>query len=272
MSINPKFSREDDQLLALNYENLCDADYVTRLFSTETAVDGRHGPRQAVHNDWMLTPDIAEDVLLFSDSTSIGLSFLAQRMLSEGSGQRVYEPGTAMLLKQVKIFSHIGKLVRERCWRDERAAPRNRGLHALTRALLVGPAPSALVPDALTCALSVLERRSSSHGSLSLKAINFMLGSVVESLRQSQSAPLTRHVLSAQQTLSLRAVLCGGVRKGLEDARRAAETGTDVQSALRLTMYCVYGLFSVGVLTRSPGDVFLAMLINDIGHQLPLMR
>ena len=31
----PRFSRDDEQILALNYENLCDGDYLNRLFSSD---------------------------------------------------------------------------------------------------------------------------------------------------------------------------------------------------------------------------------------------
>lgn len=282
MAAVPKFSREDDQLLALNYENLCDADYVNRLFCLDSAAEGSQAAshsQQAVHNDWMLTPEIAEDVIMFGESKSVGFDFLIQRMLNDGGSlHRAYEPATAMILKQVKIFSYIGNLVRDRCGQCSSRCDNGRsaeigGLEAISQAFS-GPATSVgLVPDALSCALSVLDNRSRRVGKLPLKAVSYLLSSILESLLQLRSVSLSgatpRQMLSTRQAQSLRSVLCSGILKGLEDATTAVDTtlvSDDVEGSLRLAMSCVYGLFSVGVLSQCPGDVLLAAVHLMVIH------
>ena len=80
-----KLSRDENQLLALNYENLCDGDYLTRLFSSgttgeqpPTATEGsQNGTSQMKDNEsWILASDIAEDIVLFGDDSNLGKDLL----------------------------------------------------------------------------------------------------------------------------------------------------------------------------------------------------
>jgi len=105
-----KLSRDDDQLLALNYENLCDLDYLVRLLAEDGLVEagvsleavrqGRGGATlgglssslpaatarvepfkstgQAsggsfITQGWNLTPDLPEDLILFGDLPALGM-------------------------------------------------------------------------------------------------------------------------------------------------------------------------------------------------------
>ena len=103
-----KLSREDDQLLALNYENLCDLDYLSRVLTEDSLVsagvsldgvkqarvggssgqqssyggrtggtsgteDGsREGGQPSITQGWDLTPDLPEDLILFGDLPALG--------------------------------------------------------------------------------------------------------------------------------------------------------------------------------------------------------
>ena len=60
-----RLPHEQNPLLALNYENLCDTDYLSRLFATQLGeqLDLQGQPAQPNDNEsWLLTADTAEDV------------------------------------------------------------------------------------------------------------------------------------------------------------------------------------------------------------------
>ncbi len=84
---NFKLSRDDDQVLALNYENLCDLEYLNRLLGSEQQLEDQNEYSESykpiekeiysnVFNNSIvqqfLLSEIPEDILLQSDEKYLG--------------------------------------------------------------------------------------------------------------------------------------------------------------------------------------------------------
>ena len=144
-SNSPRFSRDDEQLLALNYENLCDGDYLNRLFVTDNlngsgAIAGvgvgvsdkdnssqlensissiYHLESSSNQPDSILyASDVAEDLILFGNEPDLGKSLFEKRFHNELSSQilsKNQDSVTNVIYRQAVVFEHIGKLMLERC-------------------------------------------------------------------------------------------------------------------------------------------------------------
>jgi hypothetical protein len=120
-----KFSRDDDQILALNYENLCDADYLNRLFVSDVifpppeeapaaeapATAAATPPESTLYNS-----DLPEDLIIYGDNVNLGRIFFQLRFSRELVGSFKSQDAVASLVsRQSVVFEHIGKLMIQRC-------------------------------------------------------------------------------------------------------------------------------------------------------------
>jgi hypothetical protein len=126
-----KFIRDDDQITALNYENLCDSDYLTRLFAqdnsnsaTYAAVGGSSTSKDDViesrpTDSCSVHPEISEDAIVFGNAFPLGQYFYKKRLLREISATvKSNDPLSIQINRQVVVFDHIATLLSGKCKLD----------------------------------------------------------------------------------------------------------------------------------------------------------
>ena len=192
-----RLSRGDDQLLSLNYENLCDGDYLSRLFSSAggpvggdataasagagaaapAAADGAGAaPSSSQHahmkdnESWILAGDTAEDIVLFGDDSNLGKDLLQKRFLRGLSAVNGNQDALSVLVqRQIVVFDNIGRLVAAKC--AEADTPGTAAAAAVVAAALVAnsnsngsgsgsPRRPHLASEALLCSLKALRLHS----------------------------------------------------------------------------------------------------------------
>jgi len=256
---NVKFSRDDGQICALNYENLCDIEYLSKLFVSETHVE----PNELSTHPWLLTPDLPEDILLFSENDNVGLEFIYKRaLLDDSSHGRLLDNHADVILRQIKVFAHIGRMIVSKCKNTDQTS-----LLLDEAALRISHSDSYsrnfyFLPDALTCALQVL--KDSSKKSFSRTTLNSIISLISEIFQGSNcdgSPGDKMFMISPMHAHLLRYSLCEGMRPDLT----SRESGTcknldqEVVQSLQLAMSCALCLFRLGLYTHSSSDVLLAM-------------
>ena len=188
----PKFSRDNDQLLALNYENLCDGDYLNRLFvvsgispekdeSTQPDdVLGSSAQPESVLNH----PDLTEDLIIYGENATIGRKFLQMRFARDlGVSSRNQDAVANVVNRQVVVFEHIGKLMVEACTRPPPIPERPintlkisaKGTQTQDGRSRGGFSTGHLAASALGCALQLLESDPSRLSPTTLESIVAMV-------------------------------------------------------------------------------------------------
>ena len=276
-----RLPHEQNPLLALNYENLCDADYLSRLFATQLGeqLDLQGQPAQPNDNEsWLLTADTAEDVIVFGEDFTLGKHLLGKRFLAAvSSSVSNLDILSTSVQRQVVVFEIIGRLIRESAlhqqieYRRFQLAAYERRVHQHSDSIsseLKKESKKHLASEALGCALKTLARHSRDKvNRSSIDPILFLL------LRMYQDAgnnckTATGEAAEAVPEVDkshlqyLREILCNGVEQGIELflACRHSCSVKENEENLKLSMSSAYGLLSIGVYARSPGDILMAFL------------
>lgn len=258
-----KFSRDDDQIFALNYENLCDIEYLNKLFASEAPVE----PEQLSSKPWMFTPDLPEDVLLFGRQTEVGLEFMYHRSLSDDPIQgRLLDSHADVILRQIIVFAHIGRMVVLKCNDVNQAGEINQTDLSVNAATAMRNYSHSFhfLPNALTCALQIIQ--DSSKKTFSRSSLQFIVSLISEifqnSSKECPSSDLKFKMLPIHAHL-LRNSLCTGMQQGLSFSRdRGASSPSapgDILQSLKLSMSSAFCLFKLGLYSHSSSDVLLAM-------------
>jgi alpha-tubulin suppressor-like RCC1 family protein len=280
-----KFSRDNEQILSLNYENLCDGDYLNRIFVDDNGSSGSGGNGSysnggngtstgekgsstfaAASESWELTPDIAEDVILFGDDENLGRDFLNRRWKSDVVSLNKYQDSLATLIhKQVDVFEHVAKIIVEKATVSEQEANSRLVVKKQTETITI--VMPGFVSDSLQCSLQIVER----HSRRGWRASN--MEPVIQLLTNSFStkpsaspvpADKSKHpMVSPKNAMSqfsidlLRAALCNGF---LQTARPQEQvTCQQRENSLRVSLTAAYGILMLGVHTNSVEDVLLAV-------------
>lgn len=197
-----RFSRDDEQILALNYENLCDGDYLNRLFVTDNLVgpnmtnDKDSGTSDATsssnfnalesssnHPDSILfSSDLAEDLVIFGNSPDMGRAVFEKRFhydLSCQNFSKTQDSITNLISRQAIVFDYIGKLMLERCIAPNRTKlSETASVCSSSEVVIDISAQHHIASEALACTLGILERKNSS--SLSRSALESLLSIIFQ--------------------------------------------------------------------------------------------
>eukprot|EP01041_Mallomonas_annulata_P001258 gene1258-2435_t len=279
-----KFSREDEQILALNYENLCDGDYLNRLFSTEVRQSEQEERQQAQHG-WLITEDIAEDILLFGDADELGREFLLKKSLNDVPVTELNEwevTGTSFndffsknsrpnssaspnkrISRQVRIFEHIARVVLDRCLTPSQSSIKS--LKDKNDKVKTTSSPKHLVSSSLTCILRVLEKNS--RNTVHISSIQPILSLVIQTFQQSSITSISPSLYSPQhayltpeQFQYLRNILSNGVIQGINNSDNSYEHPKESLDSLHLSLTCTYSLLSIGLYSKNIGDIIISIL------------
>ena len=138
----PKFLRDNDQLLALNYENLCDSDYINKLFKSDNisapivvAISDNSNAIISSNSDLQKSTstttnninhhdsenmlnymDLPEDLIICGNDLELGSRFFELRFNKElVHAMKNLDLITNLINRQSIIFEHIGKLIIDKC-------------------------------------------------------------------------------------------------------------------------------------------------------------
>lgn len=276
-----RLPHEQNPLLALNYENLCDADYLSRLFATQLGeqLDLQGQPAQPNDNEsWLLTADTAEDVIVFGEDFSLGKHLLGKRFLTGvSSSVSNLDILSTSVQRQVVVFEIIGRLIQDSALHQQieygrfQSAAHERRIRQRVDAVSSEPIEESkkhLASEALGCAFKTLARHSRDKiNRSSIDPILFLL------LRMYQDAGNNCKVVTGEAAEAvpevdkshlqyLREILCNGVEQGIELflACRHSCSVKENEENLKLSMSSAYGLLSIGVYARSPEDILMGFL------------
>ena len=269
---------EQNPLLALNYENLCDADYLNRLFATQLGeqLDLQGQPAQLNDNEsWLLTADTAEDVIVFGEDFSLGKHLLRKRFLTGVlSSVSNFDILSTSVQRQVVVFEMIGRLIRDSV-SHQQIESRKTQLTAKVRehsdpfsSELRKEIKKHLASEALGCALKTLARHSRDKVKRSsIDPILFLLLRMYQESGNNCRRAIEETAEAAPEVDKvhlqyLREILCNGVEQGIEIflACRQSCSVKENEENLKLSLSSAYGLLSIGVYARSPGDILMAFL------------
>jgi alpha-tubulin suppressor-like RCC1 family protein len=294
-----KFSRDDEQILALNYENTCDGDYLNRLFvlesniasstpltndpalhhsvqaSASTSQKDQSNISQSNNSDgWTLSPDISEDVVIFGKEAKLGREFFHKRYFG---GEIVtlckYQDSLSTLInRQSLVFEHIGRLMLDRC----NTAPvsiKSDSINTSSNSM-----KRHVVSDVLLCSLKAFEKQSRVlikqsiveplvsllvniyHQSNALN--NEVVNNDNDEIKNKKSIENQKfNPLNENQLHYLRALLCNGTTQGIGmcSLKKSNYNGKTIEEGLRLSLLCTYGLLILGITTKSSGDVIISI-------------
>ena len=276
-----RLPHEQNPLLALNYENLCDTDYLSRLFATQLGeqLDLQGQPAQSNDNEsWLLTADTAEDVIVFGEDFSLGKHLLRKRFLTGVlSSVSNFDILSTSVQRQVVIFEIIGRLIRDSAlyqqteFKKIQLSAYEKSVRELSDPILSEPRKESkkhLASEALGCALKTLARHSRDKvNRSSIDPILFLLlrmyqESGSDSRRGTSEAAEAAPEVDKAHLQYLREILCNGVEQGIEMfvACRQSCSVKENEENLKLSMSSAYGLLSVGIYAGSPGDILMAFL------------
>lgn len=113
-----KFSREDEQILALNYENLCDNDYLHKLFVSDQGV-GRdeHSADQgkSTSDSHLSNAEFPEDVIIFGDQLVLGKALFDRRLRKDLMSYLKFQDGLGLQIsRQAIIYEHMADVMLRR--------------------------------------------------------------------------------------------------------------------------------------------------------------
>lgn len=126
-----KFSREDEQILALNFENLCDTDYLHRLFQSDASNSAKeenslssaesHLKSALSVSNHIESPmhlssvELPEDIVLFSGNLSLGHLLFERRQRKEFSAYLRVQDGLSLQTgRQALVYAYMTDIMQRR--------------------------------------------------------------------------------------------------------------------------------------------------------------
>ena len=274
-----KLSRDEGQLLALNYENLCDSDYLNRLFTVLSGeqhdLQGQQAPLKD-NESWVLTADTAEDVIVFGEDFSLGRNLLKKRFLTGiSSSVSSHDILSTLVQRQVIVFESVGKLIEADCIQQEKklkSETSGKDARKVDRNLDSPCSGSKqkdkkhLASEALCCALRTLAKHS--RNQLQRSAVDPIISLILSMYQEQRSTGITNSLDGTRTRIDemhlkyLREILCNGVEHGIELFAACTQTIGVKQNEehLKLCMSCAYGLLAVGVYGKCADDILMAFL------------
>jgi hypothetical protein len=265
---SPRFSRDDDQILALNYENLCDGDYLNRLFGTESISPAAEEPSGNDDNKKggeqpdavALSPEMPEDIIIYGNDLKLGRSFCHARYGRQlAASLRHHDSVTSLFNRQAMVFEHIGKLMIHKCT----MAPITVSTSKLYSLSAAAKQTDGMVATALDCCLRLLDSSSTRHMSCSnlLPLISLVFHVNQESsirLKHPAMSGDVTHTLSAEHIAMLRSLF---TRAALSCHQASFTDGSHAatEKAFRASMASFYGLLALGLHTGNASEILGAV-------------
>lgn len=264
----PKFSRDDDQLLALNYENLCDSEYLNRLFYNDGSTNNSGEsisdsdkmfpfyyssvPEFDPIENYLTTGDLCEDILLFGNNNSFGLDCLKKRSQKElySMLSMNHDSYSSLIHKQVHIFKHLKFIIADKC-KDIGAL--NSSDIALKKVSLLNNeaklSRKSIFHTALLSSLQVIKRQS--NNSLNTSIVEHMISLYLKlSLRDNDEVDKDKREsaeISSYSSLKLylthfHLIFSNGIKNSIESSKNISNLDAEtLRECLNLMKICALG-------------------------------
>lgn len=264
-----KFTRDDDQILALNYENLCDGDYINRLFSIEgvgvtfeesqsTESSGMTG----LTDNSLFSSELPEDFIVFGNDRKLGRTFSKIRFNRQiTTSLKHQDPVASLLNRQSLVFEHIGKLMIERC---DTKALKSEFLKDVNDGNIDDNTFSHAAAFALDCCLRMLDKDNCrTLNSDTFEPIISMVFQIsqeaalrfrIPTLKIQQNALSVHHIQILRKVLSQSALNCLGVNILEKRRQRSA-----AELAFRASLASSYGLLALALHTRNSSEILVSI-------------
>jgi hypothetical protein len=254
-----KFSRDDEQIIALNYENICDSDYLSRLFAQDNSSQGKEDVVEGRTTDSSsLHPEISEDVIIFGKNLSLGKYFFKKRLNREISLTiKANDTLSIQINRQVAVFDHMSNLLSEKCRTpyvyhspklDEKVAELKSGKVDPITALALKYCFGSIGDD-------------KNEYTLSSKLSYQKIQSVVIALTQFFKLDAASDLLTLPQFGEIRKLFQSVLNRliSTEFFAQADWSKKDFEDEIKLSLSGIYGLMMIGLLTNNVSDVFIAL-------------
>ncbi len=281
----PRFSRDDEQILALNYENLCDGDYLNRLFSSDiisaiseetTGADTGGNVSGSIDNG-LFSAELPEDFIVFGNDRNLGRAFAKIRFNRQlVTSLKNQDAVTAIVNRQAVVFEHISKLMIDRC------APA--ATLSLTKEPTKNPTPNAesltlnhIASTALDCCLVLLEHEDGRR--LSLETLEPVISMIFQINQEAilkarfpqlimyQPVFSAKHVGILRNVLSQSAMRCMAgdltssthITGSTRSPQQLHRTRNSTEESFRTSLASFYGLLALGLHTRDASEILVAI-------------
>jgi hypothetical protein len=257
-SNSSKFSRDNDQIIALNYENLCDSDYLTRLFVLDNSSQGKEDVVEGRMNDSSsLHPEISEDVIVFGKNLPLGKYFFKKRLHREiASSIKANDPLSHQISRQVVVFDHMASLLSEKC-KQEYSYQSTKSENEKDKSKvpkIVSPMTALAIKY---CFGFVGEDKSLSGPTVSFQKIQSVLVSLTHFFRLDPASDL----LALPQFGEMRKLFQNVFNRLLssEFLSQADWSRKEFEDDIKLALSGIYGFLIIGILTNNISDVFSSL-------------
>jgi hypothetical protein len=268
LSSAPRFSRDDDQILALNYENLCDGDYLQKLFVTDpfntkdnnltTLFIGESNRSIASSSESaLLNPEMAEDVILFGDSIPLGKHFHMKRLQRElQQSNKFYDSVSLQISRQVLVYEHIAQLMSTRC---NAVLPNMGTMSAETKAISAVQFAKSLIFSALSCSLRMV-RSVGDWKLVTSQNIKAVLSVLSHFLKAGQYASRWFEGSGNEIFCEVCSVFMHSVKSVLSANFLAMHRWdrSSFEEEIRLPLNGIFGLLAVGIITHDSDNMIVA--------------
>lgn len=267
-----KFTRDDDQILALNYENLCDGDYINRLFSVdavgasfEEAPSSDSTGITGQTDNSLFSSELPEDFIIYGNDRSLGRTFSRIRFHKQlATSLKHQDPIASLLNRQSVVFEHIGKLMIERC---AKKPPFTNGNKELTNDQNDADMQSSIdhaAAFALDCCLKMLDtencRTLDGEAFEPLISMVFQISQEASLRLRIPTLKIQVHALSSNHVQILRKVLSQSAMHCL--ALNLLEKRTQLRAAeraFRTSLASTYGLLALALHTRNSSEILVSI-------------
>jgi hypothetical protein len=262
-----KFSRDDEQILALNYENLCDGDYLTRLFASDHIQSNKEdsqpssteATKQAPENNNNAVKDLTEDIIIFGDDTEIGKQFYQRRLQKDiSTTNKFLDPLALQINHQVLVFDHMTKLIISRL----SSVGALSSAKSTTRQITQNSSMHLHLPSlALRCCLTMIEGENIDAGVI-CATVKPILQSLINFFNpEIWSNPTHSMTISSEQTKFLRKIFLQCLRKLflLNKVELSTWHRQKFQQDVTSVLFGIYGYFALGLLGGSSSDILIGV-------------
>lgn len=239
-----QFSKESDQILALNYENLCDDDYLQRLFVEDGTCAKDEDNEKGASENSLRNVDFAEDISIFGDNLYLSKCFHNIRSLLEVSHDtRTPDTLSFQISKQVVVFEHMAEIsIYKRKHLKSLDAPITRKIHTDN---LQRPIYSQVLESTLT----ILE-----DPNIQKSLRSSILLPIIESLTETYDG--TCRIPFDDRLRELFKISCSDIYEGNESIEWSKK---NFEESTRCSLLGVFGFLSVGLLSNDITDIIVAI-------------
>lgn len=274
----PKFLRDNDQILALNYENLCDGEYLNRLFISDNTISGSdtniNSTTEASNNNSssnesdniLNSSELSEDLIIYGEDIELGRLFFNMRFSKDLLNvSRNQDPITNLINRQSIVFDHIGRLMIERC-RTSLTINKTTNVKQSTVNVNISNHVEHMIDVALQCTLNLFKgelKNINTEMMDNLITIVFQMCEETIIKNTIVQSKIVGHMISFDNQEILRNILYEAGQKCLNfpfiDHCNRIHNSVLMEEVFKTSLLSFYGLLSLGLHTKNLSEILVAI-------------